>query len=116
MSDVRADLKEQGNGVLSHDLGSVGGNVDDRDSLFSCIFEICDIVAGRKDRDGLEIGAKVDGLRADRCFVRDSDLSIADSLGNDRGFHIGSPVVNGQFSKSGQLFPAQISRILRVAV
>ena len=116
MADVGADLQEKRYRILSNDLRSVGGHIDDRDSLFLRVFEIDNIVAGCQNRDRLHIGAAIDRLFADRSLIGHDDLRVTDPLYNNWRLYIGGPVIDRQISQLSERVPAQVSRILRKAV
>ncbi len=66
VADVMADLKEKSDGELADRCGSVCRNIYDRNSLFSGVVIVDDIVAGGESRDQLDTRTLVDGLTGDR--------------------------------------------------
>ena len=99
MTIVRTDLKKKAKSILTNDLGSVGRHIYNRNVFFFCIVVIHYIIAGSQNSDQLDIRAFVNCLFGDRSFIDDNDLSVSDTLSNQRGFLIGSSVINSNLSK-----------------
>ena len=80
VTDMVADFKEQRDGKLADGCGSVSWDIDNRNSFFSCIIVINDIVTSGKDCDQADVRAFINRCPGDRSFIGDKDLSIADPL------------------------------------
>ena len=116
VADVVAHLQQQGDGVLSHAGGAVGGHVAHQHALLLGVVVVSHIVAGGQEGDQLHVGAPVDGLLGDGRLVGDDHLGVADALGNDGGLHIGGAVIDRHVAQLLQLLPAQIAGILGVTI
>ena len=84
VADVMADLKEKSDGELTDRCGSVCRNIYDRNSLFSGVVIVDDIVAGGESRDQLDTRTLVDGLTGDRGLICDDNLGITDTFSDQR--------------------------------
>ena len=84
VADVMADLKEKSDGELADRCGSVCRNIYDRNSLFSGVVIVDDIVAGGESRDQLDTRTLVDGLTGDRGLICDDNLGITDTFSDQR--------------------------------
>ena len=116
VADVVAHLQQQGDGVLAHTGGAIGGHVAHRDPLLLGIVIVDHIVAGGQHSDHLQIGTLVHGLLGDGGLVGDDHLRVADPFRDDGGLHIGGPVIDRQFPHAAQLIPAQIAGIFRITI
>ncbi len=63
---------------------SVCRNIYDRNSLFSGVVIVDDIVAGGESRDQLDTRTLVDGLTGDRGLICDDNLGITDTFSDQR--------------------------------
>ena len=84
VADVMADLKEKSDGELTDRGGSVCRNIHNRNSLFSGVVIVDDIVAGGESRDQLDTRTLVDGLTGDRGLICDDNLGITDTFSDQR--------------------------------
>ena len=116
VADVVAHLQKQGNGVLSHTGGAIGGHVAHRDPLLLGVVIVDHIVAGGQYSDHLQVGALIHSLLGDGSLIGDHHLRVADPLRDDGGLHIGGPVINRQLPHTAQLIPAQVAGIFRITI
>ena len=116
MTDMMADLQQQGDGILADRRRAVGRHIHDRDALFPCILIVHDVIARREDCNQTDIRACVDCRTGNRRFVHDHDLRVADALCDQRRLGIRRAVIDRQLAQRLQFRPAQVAGIFRVAV
>ena len=99
MTIMRTDLKKKTKSILTNDLGTISRNIHNRNILLFCIIVINNIVAGSQNSDQLHVRALINRLFGDRSLVNDNNLSITDTLSDQRRLLIGSSVINRNISK-----------------
>ena len=116
MADVEAGLQHQGDGELADGIAAVVGHVADGDAFLLGIGNIHHIVSGGQYSDQFQVGALIHGGLGDGGLVQDGHIGVANALGNEIRFLIGSAVIDHQLAQLLQSAPAQVARVFRIAV
>ena len=116
MPDVGTRLEEQRDRILRDIVCTIDRHVHDGDGFLTRIDRVHDIVTRREYGDGFEVRTGIDHGARDRCLVRHGDLRIADALRDQRRLCEGCAVIDRQLPQCLERRPADIPRILGIAV
>ena len=116
VSDMRADLHQQADSVLTDDLCTVSRNIDDGNVSFFCGIDIDNVVACCKNKDSANITACLKCLCGKGSFIDDYDLGIPDPFADDVGVNITRSVIYGDLTEFFECIPGKIAGILGITV
>ena len=116
VANVMAHLQQQGDGVLAHTGGAVGGHVAHHNTFLLGVVVVGHVVAGGQEGNELQVWTLIYGILGNWGLVGDNHLSSTDSFCNTGILYIGGTIIDRHIPQGLQGTPAQVAGIFGISV